>query len=670
MKNILVTLYLISLLDSGFANQSFVLSAKKVQAPPKIDGVIEAVWQSAAIADRFVQYEPNRGQLSVSNSQAMVLYDLEHLYVAFSLQDSLPPTGQLIRRDADLFVDDAVILILDTHHDHQTAYFFMTNALSTQTDGRIGDDGRTVDVTWDAPWQCASQRTEFGWTVEMSIPFTSLKYSAGDSIQWGINFGRSRRHSLETSYWAGPLNNRFRVSQAGTLIGLNIAPLKSRHQIIPYALSRFQENHSGQINAGIDIRYAITPNVSTYTTVNPDFATIEADQEQINLTRFELSLPEKRQFFIEGNELFKQRLRTFYSRRIPDITIGGKLLGKLGSWTLASFVTQSKSSQESTKATYVVARAQKDILGSSNIAFMIANRSNNGTNQGSASMDATLFFTKTLGMTAQLIRSHGQFDKGDWAYFVRPAYDSPTTHFHVRYTHLGKHIADNVNTIGFMQDDNRRELDSAFEKIFWFRSGLIERTQYDSNYNIYWSENGTLRSWQIDQTVEVELRNRIAFEVDYTEEFKKFEKEFRNRKTGFNLGYNTREFQSAGIGFEFGKNFDSDFYLWTAEAGYKVTAQLSLEYELQRLTLKPDPESESTWIHVVKANQFFTKDLYIRIFLQTNSAIDRRNVQVVFVYRYQPPFGTIQLAHQRGTADFGQRSEQGNTLFLKVTRVF
>ena len=670
MTNISVQLILLTFFGSASANSLFVLSARRVQSPPRIDGVIEEVWQSAVVADNFMQYEPTRGQPSETKSQAMVLYDSGHLYIAFSLWDPQPPTAQLTRRDADLFDDDAVILVLDTYHDGRTAYYFMTNSLSTQTDGRIGDDGRTVDVTWDAPWQCASQQTEFGWTVEMSIPFTSLKYSAGDSVKWGINFGRCRRRNLETSFWAGPLDNRFRVSQAGTLIGLNVTPPQRRQQVIPYGLSRFQENQSGQLDAGIDIRYALTPKMSGYATVNPDFATIEADQEQINLTRFELSLPEKRQFFVEGNELFRQRIRTFYSRRIPDITIGGKLLGKQGPWTLAALATRSEPFRDSTKATYVVARAQKDVLGSSNIAFMIANRTLQGNNQGSASIDATLFFTKTLGMTAQLVRSYGHFEDGTWAYFLRPAYDSATAHFHVRYTHLGEHVAENVNSIGFIRDDNRRELDSAFEKTFWFRSGWMERTQYDSNYNIYWGQDGTLRSWQIDQSIEVEFRNRLAFEVDYTEEFKRFEKDFQNRQIGVTIGYNTREFQSAQVGLEFGKNFASDFRLWTAEAGYKVTAQLSLEYELQRLTLNPDPESENTWIHAVKANQFFTKDLYLRLFFQTNSAIDRKNLQAVFVYRYQPPFGTIQLAYQRGTAEFGQRSVQGNTLFLKVTRVF
>ena len=148
-----------------------------------------------------------------------------------------------------------------------------------------------------------------------------------------------------------------------------------------------------------------------------------------------------------------------------------------------------------------------------------------------------------------------------------------------------------------------------------------------------------------------------------------FEKEFRNRSVELQLGYNTRAFESAQVGYRFGENFDADFRLWTVEAAYKITEQLSAEYELQRLTLDPDPDTESTWIHVLRAAQFFTPDLFVRLFFQTNSAIDRRNVQLTFVYRYQPPFGNLQLAYQRGTAEFGERSDQGDTLFVKLTTV-
>jgi hypothetical protein len=317
------------------------------------------------------------------------------------------------------------------------------------------------------------------------------------------------------------------------------------------------------VDAGIDIRYSITPTLAAYATVNPDFAIIEADQEQINLTRFELFLPEKRQFFLEGNELYKQRIRTFYSRRIPDILAGGKVLGKAGPLTLAALVTQADPVGAPVGATYAVVRAQSDVLGSSNISFMVANRTFQGVHQGSAGIDATLFFTRTFGMTGQVVKSYGLFGQGTMAYFIRPSYDSPTLHYHIRYTHLGEHVAENVNVIGFIRDDDRRELDGALEKTFWIQSGMWERFYYDSNYNIFWGQNGILRSWQIDQDVEIEFRNRVVFHSSFTEEFKRFEKDFQNRRVGFELGYNTREFESAQVGFTVGRNFDADFHLWT-----------------------------------------------------------------------------------------------------------
>jgi hypothetical protein len=163
------------------------------------------------------------------------------------------------------------------------------------------------------------------------------------------------------------------------LDGLDIAQPARRYQIIPYALSRFQQERKAKVDAGIDIRYSITPTLAAYATVNPDFAIIEADQEQINLTRFELFLPEKRQFFLEGNELYKQRIRTFYSRRIPDILAGGKVLGKAGPLTLAALVTQADPVGAPVGATYAVVRAQSDVLGSSNISFMVANRTFQGS---------------------------------------------------------------------------------------------------------------------------------------------------------------------------------------------------------------------------------------------------------------------------------------------------
>ena len=138
----------------------------------------------------------------------------------------------------------------------------------------------------------------------------------------------------------------------------------------------------------------------------------------------------------------------------------------------------------------------------SNVAVTLADRSSIVGDEGSVAMDATLFFSSTLGMTTQLVKSFGVAEGGTWAYFVRPAYDSPTQHFHVRYTHLGDAFADNANAVGFIRDDDRRELDAAVEQTLWVRSATLDRIRYDSNYNVYWSQRGVKRSWQVDQSLD------------------------------------------------------------------------------------------------------------------------------------------------------------------------
>ena len=661
--------------NAGVPTASPAIEAVKAAKPPAIDGAVgEDEWQAATPVSGFIQFEPQRGERSPTQTEVRVLYDAGHLYVAFRAWDSESITAQLTQRDADLLRDDAVVLVLDSTNDRRSGYYFITNALGTQADGRISDDGRTAEATWDAPWQSAAMRTDYGWSAEFNIPLSSITYSSGDRQTWGINFGRSRRRTLELSFWSGPLDNQWRVSEAGRLTQLNVPAPVDRIQVVPYALTRAQDHVSPDWEAGIDARYAVTATTAIYGTLYPDFATVEADQEQINLTRFELTLPEKRQFFLEGQEQFNQRAPqrypTFYSRRIADITTGGKLLGKQGPWTVSFISAESTPSGAEESANYSVGRAQRDILGRSSVAVMASNRRFNNADQGAFSADTNLFFGRTFNMTAQAVKTYGPFGHGTMAFLIRPSYDSSTGHFHVRYGHIGTRVADNLNVIGQIVDDDRRELDSHVTKIVWLRKGAFEQFRYDSNYNAYWSQAGALRRWKGNQTMAVEFRNRMNARMSWSEEMIEFEKAFRNREVALDVGYNTREYQSVATGLEFGRNFDSDYVLWTGSARYKLTAALSAEYSLERLSLDPDPRDQSTWIHVIRANQSFTKDLFLRVFFQTNSAIERNNVQAVFVWRYLPPFGTVQVAYQRGTAGFGERSTQGNTLFVKATTVF
>src|SRR5258705_10028635 len=192
---------------------SSLLEVQAVKAAKRrvSDGVVdEGEWRGAVAATNFIQYDPRRGEQSGSRTEALVLYDAGHLYVAFRAWDAEPITAQLTQRDADLLRDDAVVVVLDSTSDRRSGYYFITNALGAQADGRISDDGRTSEATWDAPWQSAAMRTDYGWSAEFSIPLSSITYTAGEHQTWGINFGRSPRPTPQSSFWSGPLRNQWR----------------------------------------------------------------------------------------------------------------------------------------------------------------------------------------------------------------------------------------------------------------------------------------------------------------------------------------------------------------------------------------------------------------------------------------------------------------------------
>ena len=649
--------------------------ALKIKAPIKVDGFLnEQIWESAPEISDFIQLEPERGVPASEKTIVKVLYDENFIYFGYLCYDLQPEkmAARMTKRDSKLENDDTVVVFLDTFYDRRNCYYFATNLLGTQVDGRITENGRTSETTWDGIWKSASKKTDFGWSAEIAVDLSCLKFEPGKSKTWGINFGRSIPRVLEMSFWTGPLESYQKVSQYGIVKGLDLPRSEKKSQIIPHIISKIEEERPLEMEGGLDVRYAFSQSVSGNLAVNPDFATVEADQEQINLTRFELSLSEKRNFFLEGSEIFRQRISLFYSRRISDIYGGAKVYGKSGGFEFSGLSVQTKKGDEGS-ANFTVFRLKKDIMKSSTIGFLAANKLVGGKNWGTAGIDTSLYFTDTFKFTGQLALGYSDDNKDDIAFFLRPSYDSATFHIHIRYTQLGTNFKDNANKVGFIRDDNRRELDSAVEKTFWLKKWGFDRIKYDSNYNIYWGLDGTLRSWKIDEELNFDLQNKFSIEVEHHQEYKLYEKEFRNHQTEFQLGYNTREWQSARISYGFGRSFDLDFYLVEGSLNYKITEDFSLQYSLTRLKYDPesDPENkESRWIHVIRATNYFTNDLFIKLFFQTNSAINKKNLHVVFVYRFQPPFGLIQLAYQKGTAEFGEVGAQGDTLFLKIAYMF
>ncbi|HZX10998.1 MAG TPA: DUF5916 domain-containing protein [Acidobacteriota bacterium] len=672
---IFFVVFLCSFLSAQSKWKNKQVSAQKTDIPIKVNGFLdERAWDEATQATNFIQFEPEKGRPASERTEVRVLFDDRFIYFGFWCYDLEPNkiAARITKRDMDLRADDSVYVLLDTFHDQRTCYFVCTNLLGTQWDGRITENGRTIDNTWDGIWKSAAQRTDFGWTAEFGVELSSLKYEPGEGKMWGLNAGRGIPRKLEFSFWTGPMESAYKVSQFGDLAGLDLKKASKKIQVIPHIISRAQQGEKTTAEVGLDTRYAFSQAVSGNLTINPDFATVEADQEVINLTRFETYLPEKRNFFLEGSEIYQQRIRLFYSRRISDIYGGTKVYGKIKGYEFQGLTAQTVKNKETGEgsANFSVFRLKKDVMKSSNIGFTAANKLINGKNWGTAGVDTALYFSDTFKFTGQLAASYGDKNTDNIAFFLRPSYDSSTFHIHLRYTNLGRNFADNANRVGFIRDDNRRELDSAVRKIFFPRKWGFERIEYDSNYNIYWALGGTLRSWKIDQEVKFDLKNKFSLELEHHEEYKLYEKEFRNRHSVLELGYNTREWQHATFGYSFGRNFNRDFQMLEGNVNFKLTPSFSTSYGLERVLFDPDPKNDSTWIHVLRATNYFTNDLFLKLFYQINTVIDKRNIQVLFVYRLQPPFGSIQIAYQKGTGEFGERGTQDHTLFLKFAYMF
>ncbi len=673
--------FLVSCLLSPLALAQQSVDVAFLEQAPTIDGTIgEAEWAGAGLIDQaFVQFAPDFGIESPYRTVVRVGQTETSLYIAFESFDPDPSrlAAAIASRDGRLQADDSVTVALDSFGDDRTAYVFRTNVLATQEDSRVADNGRIVDRQWDAAWLSAATRGEDRWTAEFEIPFSILRYSAEPDVTWGVNFIRTTPRRLETSLWSGPGESVWRVTSFGDLNGVDVSlspEATDQWDVIPYALAAVEADEDPDYEAGIDVRWRPSSRLGVDLTINPDFALIEADVEEINLTRFELRVPEKRPFFLEGSEMFNQRYRQFYSRRIGDITWGAKASGKLGDTDFSAIVTSEDRMLEDgfsdATADYAVVRLQHGLSRGSTIGLLAANRDFQGENAGSVGLDTTAYFTDTVSMTGQLMRVHGPTADGGLAWFLRPSWDTSTSHFHVRYGYIDEDLKEDVNAVGFFTDDDRKTFDTNASHTFWLDDGPIENVRPRVNYNRYESQEGVLRSTVLSANVDVVFRNGWEVALQYRDEFKLFEKEFDNDRTVLTVTWDGRDGRKVSAYAGGGYNFDNDLTLYGATVEWPFGDRWRFSYDLTRLELEPDLENETTTIHVLEVLYSFNPDLFLKLFVQTNSAIDKENVQAQWVWRFKPPFGSLQIAYQRGTSEQGQQSEQGDTFFTKFSWVF
>ncbi len=303
------------------------ISTRQVEIPPVIDGVIEEIWNQADSAFNFIQYKPDEGKPATQKTVVYILRDRENFYVAFRCYDTEPDHLALFLKPRDEATGDMVSLYLDTFQDRCSAYRFDVSARGVMSDYYISQDGLSSDIAWDGVWYCATKVFSWGYSVEMKIPFRTLKYRKASS-EWGINFGRYIYRRKEWAYWSPQkLGEGVKVSCSGILTELRPEVTGQQIELFPVGIIHYKKSIKSEIrpDGGVDLSWIPGRASKLQLTTNPDFAQIEADPYQFNLTKYEPYLTERRPFFIEAQDLFApprspvsigEPIKIYYSRRI------------------------------------------------------------------------------------------------------------------------------------------------------------------------------------------------------------------------------------------------------------------------------------------------------------------------------------------------------------------
>ncbi|MEW5916655.1 MAG: DUF5916 domain-containing protein [Gemmatimonadota bacterium] len=417
------------------------LAASSTNAPIRLDGVLdEEAWQRAEVASGFVQSEPREGQPATEETEVRVLFDADNLYVGAFMRDSDPARLVVndLRKDFREEDQDSFELILDTFGDRRNGYVFITNPAGARIDRQMANEGRELNPSWDAIWDVKTQRVANGWVAELRIPFRAIRFTKGSTEPWGINFSRRVRRKNETAFWSPVPRafNLYRVSLAGNLAGLALGESSRDLRVKPYVLGSTVRDigvssFDKKADAGLDVKYGVTSGLTLDVTVRPDFAQVEADEQQVNLTQFAQFFPEKREFFLENSGLFyvgdAARLNRvfapatpdddnllFFSRRIGlrsdrqplPIDAGLRLTGVAGGFGIGVVAMQVRSDSITDANNYAVVRLRKNVGNGSDVGFLYMQRQstdNGGDYNRVAGVDANVRFIGRLDWNSYLV---------------------------------------------------------------------------------------------------------------------------------------------------------------------------------------------------------------------------------------------------------------------------
>ena len=685
------------------------MSAHRMSEEIKVDGVLdEPIWQSVEPIRQLYQIQPDQGDPATEQSEIRILYDDKKLYFGFIFFDSEIDkiVANDMRRDSSgLRSNDYGFLLLDTYNDRRNAVFFRFTPVGGMEDTAVSNSGGSLNTSWDIVWECRCRINEDNWAAEIAIPFSQLRFERSDVMNWGLNFGREIARKQEIAAWNEAPKTygglaKYRTAYFGMLEGLEgITP--SRHlELLPYLLpgashtsetEDAEEKTEGVFEAGLDLKYGVTPNLTADLTFNTDFAQVEADQEQVNLTRFSLFFPEQRPFFLEGASIFDvgiprpsfrrpPPLLLFYSRRIGlaqgraiPILGGGKMTGKIGPYGIGILnVFTDKFEDEETgipeedlfsepHTNYSVVRVNRDILAGSTVGGIFINKQDAGVYNRTAGLDFSYRPTREINVQGLWARTFEADISGNSnAFFFGGDWRTNLFRLDASYTDFGEDFNPEV---GFVQRTEERP------DVRRFRGGGsytpwpgvfgIREIQIGPEIDIVLSHENELETQEItfDTQFEFETGDDIGFEVKNTTEnidlnfpiqgvdipaddynFTSFQTSFRTSSSRMIAGR---------LQVELGEFYYGTRRGFSIEANIRPNARFSIEpsIEFNRITLPEKKLDDGTVLAETEfdANAFggrvsysFSTTLFTKLFAQWSTDRDVISANFLVNYIYRP----------------------------------
>lgn len=665
---------------------------------PSIDGKLtDEAWALAPVQGNFVQREPDYGQPASEKTEFRVLYDDKNLYLGVWVWDSDAAgiMGSELKRDAGLNKGDQLKITIDTFHDHRNAFYFSTNPLGAYKDAQTVENGRTINYDWNAVWDNKTSIDDKGWYIEIAIPLSQLRFktTVGES-DWGINLCRILFRKNEESYWV-PFPREWgasgfaRVSNAGVLGGLSDLKARRRVEFVPFILPTASRDYvaAGKANRdakyGGDFKIGLTNDLIADFTYHTDFAQVEADQEVVNLTRYSLFFPEKRQFFTEGAGIFDfgkavaglggeaaandpGLLALFYSRRIGlvdgqqvPIIGGGRVTGRVGDYAvgLLNITTEEEtlSSRQVPNANFTALRVKRNVLAKSSVGTLLLNSANGISDYNRAiGVDAGLVLGRYVTLTGLFAKTFSPDTNANVASgFSRTsasvidfAWKNDKFNYGALYQDIGK---DFNAEMGYIP---RLDIRAGKVKAGWTprpRWRGVRQLVFNTSSDYFENHDGRVESRTTDFEAQMQRQDTSSVRVSATREYDNLAAPFATAGTTVAPGEYSWTTASASyssnrtrrvfgtIGGDAGGYYHGDRQALRANLSIQVGRTLLFEpnYTHNRVQLPGRADYSSNVVNF-RVSHSFSPDFYLKGFVQYND--DRKTASFNFLwwYHYKP----------------------------------